>query len=795
MLQIRGWSGDAHSASYSEWVGAPGVDLINFQSRSGVRVATSGDKLEAQIWLQEIDVPTRSTPVRTVIRLVDSLGHEDWSDGAANQFPAALSFKYLTGQTSSAFSLSAISHNDNITLEKLRIRFTDYRGLPASGKARVTAGGRTYPGTGPGQLSEVVFSPPIRFTPGITQNFQVSNENLGGAVAVRPALLYSDDIFARPERYPAIETSIKPAPDYRFINTITPPSGDIRIDGNFEDWNAFGTKGQQPGTVRNRNEEKDDSYPYATNNRNVDINGIQVKMTPTGGPTKLNFYVQTVGHILNGLVVDNPTFASISEPGGGGGTPAETQYLEDKTVIFVDKDPTFDLDQVTGARIVPSKPTFGADIQIKIAGKFGRVIQTLSQYYQWQQGSGWREVTGITVSAASDYHRLEASIPLAAAGISPAVTPDTYFVTTDWRANYDDTQPYQNRGATSSQIFAEERNVAPNTVLQGQRNVPILRVDVESREPLPADVTDIYATLFGTASKEELDAVRLWAGPREALDFDPDTFTEVTSGNTWDGNQVRLDLAEDILVEPLGALTLFITVDISATATTLLWFDMFVLREDGIISSSAVVATSVHDTYKLTRIWNEAGGRFTDVVGINEVDPHARQGGNNQSRKEEWVELINPTDSAVDISGWYILKWIGAPTYYETLYTVPASTSIAAGGFYVAYIGTENYINNSSKLYLYDATYDLKSYVVVGNAVPWADSFARYRKQGSEEPTDGPTTGSWYYADAPTPGSRNKEIPEFTDIIYPVMGTLMAYAFVRRRRSTRGRGEETPAAA
>jgi hypothetical protein len=45
MIQMRGWGGDVHSASYSQWSGPAGTDLINFQSRSGVRVATARDKL------------------------------------------------------------------------------------------------------------------------------------------------------------------------------------------------------------------------------------------------------------------------------------------------------------------------------------------------------------------------------------------------------------------------------------------------------------------------------------------------------------------------------------------------------------------------------------------------------------------------------------------------------------------------------------------------------------------------------------------------------------------------------
>ncbi|MCK5254110.1 MAG: hypothetical protein KAQ96_14215, partial [Thermoplasmata archaeon] len=346
-------------------------------------------------------------------------------------------------------------------------------------------------------------------------------------MAVRPALLFSDDIQARAESYSSVEVSVKPSPGFVYVSTIGPPGGDIRIDGNFDDWLPFGIKGEPTGDVRNRALDNDPDYPYSTKNRNVDINGIQVKMTPTAGPTKVNFMVSTVGHILHGMVVDNPTFPGISTPGGPQGEPAENRYLEDRTVIYVDRDPTNDPQQVTGARVVPNDPTYGADVVINVAGKFGRVISTLSDMHQWTV-SGWQKIQGQVPSAASDYHRLEVSVPLGTLGMNPTVTPETYFVTTDWRGNYDDTQPYANRGPTAGSVFAEERSVAPPTVRRGDENVPILRIDLENREHAPAMITDVYALLVGTATESDIDAIRLWTGDRVINTFDTERFEEVS---------------------------------------------------------------------------------------------------------------------------------------------------------------------------------------------------------------------------------------------------------------------------
>ncbi len=443
LINITGWGGEAYFTNLYRWTGPAGTDLVNFEARSDIKAATQLDKLEASVGLGKIGVSSRDTPVRVVMRTVDSKGHEDWTDAAANQFPPALGFKYLSGQSTNQFSLSAVGHHDNITLDRLRIRFEDYRGFPATGRATITVGGRSYPGTGPAQVSDVTFSPPLQFTPGVTQTFSVST-SLGGAFAVRPALLYSSDIDARAKHYPSVEVSVKPSPSYTYINTIAVPSKDIRIDGNFDDWLPFGIKGETTGNVRNRNLDADSVYPYATGNRNVDINGIQVKMTPTSGPSKLNFYVSTVGRILNGLVIDNPEFPKIQEPGmGPPAEPAENRYLEDRVIIFIDRDPTSNESLVTGAKVCPNNPLFGADIQIDIAGKFGRVIPALSTMSEFS-GGAWRP-SSTQPSAACDFHRLEVSVNLTSIGLDPDVTPSTYFFTTDWRGNYDDTQSYDNR--------------------------------------------------------------------------------------------------------------------------------------------------------------------------------------------------------------------------------------------------------------------------------------------------------------------------------------------------------------
>jgi hypothetical protein len=72
---------------------------------------------------------------------------------------------------------------------------------------------------------------------------------------------------------------------------------------------------------------------------------------------------------------------------------------------------------------------------------------------------------------------------------------------------------------------------------------------------------------------------------------------------------------------------------------------------------------------------------------VNEVST-----GTTGSAADEFVELFNPGTDALDVSGWKVVYRSAAGTSDTTLATIPASTTIPAGGFYLlggnAYAGT-----------------------------------------------------------------------------------------------------------
>jgi len=80
-----------------------------------------------------------------------------------------------------------------------------------------------------------------------------------------------------------------------------------------------------------------------------------------------------------------------------------------------------------------------------------------------------------------------------------------------------------------------------------------------------------------------------------------------------------------------------------------------------------------------------------DHVVINEVDINPP--GNDSLTISEWVELYNPTDSAVDVGGWKV----ASTTILKKTFTIPQGTIIEPGGF-LTYSYTKVWFTDVSEL-------------------------------------------------------------------------------------------------
>lgn len=142
---------------------------------------------------------------------------------------------------------------------------------------------------------------------------------------------------------------------------------------------------------------------------------------------------------------------------------------------------------------------------------------------------------------------------------------------------------------------------------------------------------------------------------------------------------------------------------------------------------------------------------------------------------EDWVELYNTSNQAVDLSGWYLSDKIDNPEKWE----IPAGTMIEANGYLLFWnsgrdtvIGNE--IHTSFKL---TQTKDNEALVLANTVGNIANSFPlniTHASHGQCRETDGSNT--WRVCTAPTPGASNDMSPQFTRYtIKPTMSQVGGY--------------------
>jgi hypothetical protein len=305
----------------------------------------------------------------------------------------------------------------------------------------------------------------------------------------------------------------------------------------------------------------------------------------------------------------------------------------------------------------------------------------------------------------------------------------------------------------------------------------MLRIDLENRGAVGAEVGSVRATLAGTLAPSGIEAVRLWTGARDAGAFDQAACAPVAVSSPWEGRTALITPSVPVVVGPGEAVSLWLTVDVAAGATTVDWFDLWVLAEGGLGTAAEVLVDEVHGSYTLVRVWNATGGGRYNVIThicINEFYPNPGTG------QVEWVELINPTSSNIDLDGWYVDYFVTGQGY-KTVLTFDSSDDID-GGLTIKAWDTDgtNDIGDSGTLYLFDSGGNIKDgirYDSVGSQKSLARSCTE-----DDEPTD-----LLYTTSSPTKGTSNALVPEFGTVAGPALVTVVAFALVRRRAASPGR--------
>jgi len=145
------------------------------------------------------------------------------------------------------------------------------------------------------------------------------------------------------------------------------------------------------------------------------------------------------------------------------------------------------------------------------------------------------------------------------------------------------------------------------------------------------------------------------------------------------------------------------------------------------------------------------GGAAAANIVINEFMANPSSGG-------EWVELYNRETTDVDISGWQVddIEGGSSPT------TIPDSTTIAAGGFYVVELSSVLNNGGDTVRLLDDAGTLVDSYTYASSTAGVSEGRI----------TDGADT--WTTFDTPTPGASNGEaapLASITSWTLPATGT------------------------
>jgi ribosomal protein L40E len=191
-----------------------------------------------------------------------------------------------------------------------------------------------------------------------------------------------------------------------------------------------------------------------------------------------------------------------------------------------------------------------------------------------------------------------------------------------------------------------------------------------------------------------------------------------------------------------------------------------------------------------TMDWRGARDDADDVLGNATAGRGTRSAATNVVLNEistrpnpEWVELANPTDSPVDLTGWELQRKQG--NRWVTIYTF-GSTTIGAWGsgneYLVVDLSKNSLPNGRTTIRLVDANQTLvddTTYPPLSDSESWS----RYKDPDTGKPWDTDSDADWYISSNPTKGGANDLfIPEFYEIAVPLGVVLLFVLGTRRRR-------------
>jgi hypothetical protein len=334
---------------------------------------------------------------------------------------------------------------------------------------------------------------------------------------------------------------------------------------------------------------------------------------------------------------------------------------EDVTYFFIDTDN----DVSTGYYVNQFN---GADLMINISGKGNQISSKYLCRFNSNNPKEWNWIQIAEISAAIDSHALEAQIGFSTLGILQNNTFSVWFLTTDWRNSFDQSDFGINETRGERGTRAPGSKVVLNEIYPG-----------------PNDWIELYNT-----GNRDVD-ISGWV-----ITWDTGSFT-VPTGTTI----------------PSGGFSVFDLANIPASSTVTLFND-----------KNQQLDTTTYTSVPSGQGW----GRYPDGVD-NWIYTNPTKGGPNQpvtppppadviineiypDAANGWVELYNNGDRNQDIGGWYIV-WSGGT------YVIPGNTRIQKAAFLAFDLGNIPATDTVTLFNDIDVQQDSVSFTNVGPGYGW----------------------------------------------------------------------------
>jgi uncharacterized repeat protein (TIGR01451 family) len=171
-----------------------------------------------------------------------------------------------------------------------------------------------------------------------------------------------------------------------------------------------------------------------------------------------------------------------------------------------------------------------------------------------------------------------------------------------------------------------------------------------------------------------------------------------------------------------------------------------------------------------------------DDIVLNEIRP--------DKKRSEWIEVANPTDGDIDISGWELVM------DGTTIYTFPAGTVVGAFGggneYLVVDFSGDLIPDGGTNVRLVNGTNDIDE--TDYPSIKTQESWSRFRETETGRPIDNDDPDDWYVSASPTKGGPNDQtkpsmvVKKVSDTTSAAPGDQVTYTiFYNNTGSTKAR--------